>query len=220
MALLETLAEDFSAGTVPASLTVSAGVTVVGGRLSIPCQVVGGNPQFLNARSTVGYTWTGSSLTVEVPTMPTGGTGFAQIWVMDASPADTVDRLGFELRTAANALDLIGQTGATYTPIGTTTTLTYSATTHRWLRIVHTGTNVVWSTSPDGLTWTAQRTLATPPTWTTETTLLASFEAYRTAGTNDALLIDNINLPPAAAAGRPRPLLRSSTAAVGRSYSF
>lgn len=193
------------------------GVTAAG-RMFVTCAHTGGTPIFSAVRSTTGYAWSGSSLLFEAVQMPgVAGvdTAFAQMWIMDPSPTDTVDRLGFEYRAAANALDLVGQTGAGYAPIGTTTTLTYSAATHRWLRITHTGSSIVWDTSPDGLTWTTQRTLATPPAWTTKTTLRVSFEAYRTTGTNDLFLLDSVNLPPLRIV---RPVRNLS--AVGRSYSF
>lgn len=38
---------------------------------------------------------------------------------------------------------------------------TYSATTHAWLRLRMSGTTVYWETSPDGTTWTIQRSKTT-----------------------------------------------------------
>lgn len=216
MPLIETVQDACNGDALDPNLWVANGAALVGGQAQVPCQQTGGTPSYLSMRGAVGCTWSGSSLVLEVPAMPANGTaGFGQVWVMDPAPADTVARLGFEYRAAANALDLLGQAGANYGAIGTTTTLTYSATTHRWLRITHTGANIVWATSPDGLTWTTQRTYTTPPTWAAKTTLIPSFEAYRTAGANDALVIDNINLPPTRARASVRAL-----AAVGRSNSY
>lgn len=199
MALLQTLTDDFS-GTL-AKWTVNA-ATIVGGELAVRCNHTAGAPTYAFATSVEGFTWSGSYLFAKVPGMPAVAgvsTANAQMWVMDSAPADTVARLGFEYRAAANALDCIGQSGATYAPIGTTTTLTYSATTHAWLRINHTGTAIVWQTSPDGVTWTTRRTLATVPTWANKTTLLASFQAFRSNGTNDTFRVDNVNAVPSAA---------------------
>lgn len=218
MPLLEAHQDACNGAALDPNLWVPNGALLDGaGRAQVPAQQTAGVPSYLSMRGAIGCTWTGSSLTVEIAAMPTAGTaGFAQVWVMDPAPADTVARLGFEYRAAANALDLIGQSSAGYTAIGTTTTLTYSATTHRWLRIRHTGTSIVWDTSPDGITWTlGQRTLAAVPTWANKTTLIPSFEAYRTAGANDALVLDNINMPPTRATRPVRAL-----AAVSRSYSY
>jgi len=37
------------------------------------------------------------------------------------------------------------------------TTTTYNSTNHKYLMIYHSGTAVVWATSPDGVVWTVQR---------------------------------------------------------------
>lgn len=42
------------------------------------------------------------------------------------------------------------------------TSITYNPATHRYLRIRESGGTVYWDTSPDGLNWTNQRSLATP----------------------------------------------------------
>lgn len=216
-ALVETLVDTFEAPELDPQW-VNGGGGVLNSRLYVSCSHNAGVPIFTNVRSSTGYAWSGSSLLFEIGQMPgvaSTDTAFAQMWIMDPAPSNTVDRLGFEYRVAANALDLIGQTGASYSPIGTTTTLTYAAATHRWLRITHTGSSIVWATSPDGLTWTTQRTLATPPAWTTKTTLRVSFEAYRTSGTNDLFLVDSVNIAPLRIVRPVRGL-----SAVGRSYSF
>jgi hypothetical protein len=41
------------------------------------------------------------------------------------------------------------------------TTLTYDPVLHRWIRLTHDGTNVLWQTSTNGLTWTTRRTATT-----------------------------------------------------------
>lgn len=193
--LLSSLSDNFNTGTLSA-LWTPAGGGVVGNQLYVNVNQTGGTPVYSNVRSAQGYQWSGSSLTFQVNQMPgvaSTDTANAQFWVMDPNPAATVDRFGFEYVALANRLDLIGQSGATYAAVGATTQLTYSATTHRWMRIAHTGTSIVWSTSPDNVTWTVRRTLTTPPSWTTKTTLIVSFEGFRTTGTNDTVLIDNVN---------------------------
>lgn len=56
--------------------------------------------------------------------------------------------------------------GYTLAGVDNQTNLTYNATNHAWLRIVHSGSNVLWQTSPDASTWTTRRTVATPITIT------------------------------------------------------
>jgi hypothetical protein len=41
------------------------------------------------------------------------------------------------------------------------TTLTYDPVLHRWVRLAHDGTNVLWQTSDNGLSWTTRRTATT-----------------------------------------------------------
>jgi hypothetical protein len=78
--------------------------------------------------------------------------------------------------------------------------LTYSATDHAWVRIQRTGGNIIWSTSPDGTTWTTRRTLA-QPAWTAGTDLAVLLESYRDSGTNNFALFDNVNVAPGGGGG-------------------
>jgi hypothetical protein len=60
---------------------------------------------------------------------------------------------------------LNGNLHGSYTNNGITftdafTAFTYSATSHKWLRIRETAGTVFWETAPDGLTWTVQGSLA------------------------------------------------------------
>lgn len=146
----------------------------------------------------------GSSLTIQVVAFPAGGTAFAQLWVRAITAAGALQgRLGFEYRSATGMLDLVGQTD-TYAPIGTTVSITFDPVAHRHLRLRHDGTSILWQTSPDRGTWTTQRTLAATaaPGWVTSSVLQLSIEAYRTAGTNDTLRVDNLNVLPAGPAPR------------------
>jgi len=77
------------------------------------------------------------------------------------------------------------------------TTLTYNATNHRWLRITNTGGNWLWETSPDGTTWTTRRTKAKAAGFT-----ITSVEAYvyvdsgNPASTTRFDNVNNVNLVP------------------------
>lgn len=72
------------------------------------------------------------------------------------------------------------------------TGITYNSTSHRWLRFRESAGTILWDTSPDGLTWTNQRSKSAGTSYTTITP-----ELYAESGSGTALL-DNFNLPPAA----------------------
>lgn len=70
--------------------------------------------------------------------------------------------------------------------------ITYNATTHAWWKIALSGTNVVFSTSPDGTTWTARYTTARPSYYNSSSFQL-TFEAHRDSGTANTAIVDNVN---------------------------
>lgn len=175
--------------------TRSAGVSVSGGKLLVPATYAGGTVyNWCESRTEA---WSGKTLIFRLAALPAGDAN-AQMWVEDSS-AGEVDRLGFEYVGAAGRMDFIGQTGVNYAPVGTTVSVTnWAAQGHSWFRLEHTGTSVIWSTSPDGLTWTVRRTLASGvPAWTSTATCRVAFEAFRnSAGTTDSLQVESINVVP------------------------
>lgn len=196
MPLVADLVDDFEGPTLD-TLT-PAGAGLAGGALYVNVHGTGpGAEVYSNARSDAALTWTGSSLTVEVDAMPAGVGGHAQIWLRDATPVNAVDRLGFEYLSTENRLDLLGQTAGYTATIGPTTSLTYDPVAMRWLRIENTGTAIVWSTSPDGLDWTVQRTYAQVPAWAAGDDVQLSIEGYRNGdGPQDTLRIASMNVVP------------------------
>lgn len=97
---------------------------------------------------------------------------------------------------------------------GGAVTLAYNSTTHRWLRMSLTGGNILWDTSPDGITWTNRRTGAASAWATSGTTLYVMIQSHRNDGTNDFAEVDNFNNIPKAAAPRVinrAALVRAST---------
>ena len=200
-AAIASLVDTFPGPGLAAEWTVN-GATVVDGQLAVNCGHVAGDPVFSSARSRPAYQWSGSQLRFEAPSMPgvVGDAANAQAWVMDSAPAVVVDRIGFEYVAAAGRLDFLGQTGATYDAIGVTESVPYDPIAHRWLGLRHTGTAIIWETSPDRATWTVRRTLATVPAWANKTVLQVSFEAFRSSGTNDTFRVDNVNAAPTAQA--------------------
>lgn len=194
---LSELADDFA---TESGLWNLNGSTVASGHATVNASSNGAGGAFYSSRrSKALYSWTdGYRFAVEVVGMPApNGAANAQLWLMDPTPANGVDRLGFEYVAAANRLDFIGQT-AGYAPIGQTESEPYDPVAHRWLAWRRAGTTLVWETSPDGLTWTVQRTYAGLPTWATAEGVMASLEAFRTSGPNDLLVIDRVGITPAA----------------------
>lgn len=169
--------------------------TVVAGRARVTSDVV---PNYTGLERTNGPL-TGNNILVEVPTVApatgvTTGGAFTGLWLQSATTAGT--RLGFRYNAVTGVLSCAVQVGYDDT---STTDLTYSATTHRWWQVEHTGTAVVWSTSPDGATWTTRRTLGTPPAWTATANTLVALETYRDSGTVSFAEFDNVNTPTAVA---------------------
>lgn len=76
---------------------------------------------------------------------------------------------------------------------GSASAITYSATTHAWMRILKSGSNILFQTAPDGTTWTTRRTLAAPSWLTSASNLQLYFESGRNNGTNNFAEFDNVN---------------------------
>lgn len=132
----------------------NAAVTVVeaGGRVTItPITSAGSNTNGYEAASF--YDMTGKHASIE----------FVQ-----RTAADTNAQCRFGMiEDASNFIAfVIANTSFTMrvTTAGTPsdTTLTYSTTDHRWLRIRESGGNTLFDTSTDGITWTNRRSVANP----------------------------------------------------------
>lgn len=200
-------AEDFS-GTLAAWGNSYNTVSIVNGRGRTPCRALpGGEPDYAGIETTGAGSraFAGRYLLVEVPEVPAASTAVAdavaQVWLFSAATntATPGARIGFSYNAVTGLLSFDDQVG--YTDPGRVS-VTYSATDHRWWRIGHTGTAVQWATSPSGYgTWTVQRTLATPPAWSTNTDTAVALEAWRDAGAEDFAEFDNVNITPVAPVG-------------------
>lgn len=133
----------------------------------------------------VTYDAADSSVTIELASI-----GSAQIFSLNLQDdTDSTDRIDMQYDFGNIRLrEMINGTS-------NDTTVTYSATNHRWWRIRFSGTSVFWEASPTGLTgtWTVLRS----KTWAVPSlaTMNVSLIAYTTSGTT-AALVDNLNLPP------------------------
>ncbi|MFD4547274.1 hypothetical protein [Streptomyces sp. NPDC058466] len=190
MPSLSTLTDNFNDGVIGANWGNSyGGVTESGGKAHVPCGT--GYAGYQTA-----YSWTlaGASFFVAVTTVPAASTAteaYASVFVNAADIATSGVRIGFVINAVSGLLKFSSETGY-YDPGAVT--VTYSAVTHKFLRLREDGTNVYWDTSPDGTTWTNQRTLATPG-WVTASidTCALDLSAHRDAGTADEAQYDLFN---------------------------
>jgi hypothetical protein len=190
MPSLSTLVDNFNDGIVGANWgNAYGGVTESGGKAHVPCTT--GYAGYQTA-----YSWTmaGATFFVAVTAVPAASTAteaYASVFVNAPDIATSGIRVGFVINTVSGLLKFSSETGY-YDPGAVT--VTYSATTHKFLRLREDGTNVYWDTSPDGATWTNQRTIATPG-WVTASvdTCALDLSAHRDAGAADEAAYDLFN---------------------------
>jgi len=72
--------------------------------------------------------------------------------------------------------------------------LTYDATAHAWIKMALVSGNVIWSTSPDGATWTQRRSASVSYVANT-IDFGISMESHRGEGTANFSEWDNLNIP-------------------------
>jgi len=193
---LSTLQDNFNDGAIGPNWGNSyGGVTESGGKAHVPC-IAGAYAGYQTA-----YSWTlaGATFFVAVTAVPAASTAteaYASVFVNAPGIGDNTDplfgtRIGFVINTVTGLLKFSSESG--YFD-ASATTVTYSATTHKFLQLREDGTNVYWDTSPDGTTWTNRRTLATPA-WVTASvdTCALDLSAHRDAGTTDEAQYDLAN---------------------------
>lgn len=180
---MSNLSDDFSAASVSTATwpTQSAGlVSVSAGRLAVEAA-----PTYPVVKSTR-YDMTNSYLFAKItPATPaTSHQTFMQV-ESDAQNAAIM------MRDGANLVARVVNAGvATNVTIGA-----YAAVTHQWWRIRHTGTNFLFDTSVDGVTWTQRATIA--HTWSVISVTATLMAGKWQAGDPVAIsYFDNINLAP------------------------
>ncbi|MFJ9633806.1 hypothetical protein ACIRU8_39540 [Streptomyces sp. NPDC101175] len=195
MPSLSTLVDNFNDATIgPNWGNAYGGVTETGGKAHVPCTT-----GFAGYQTAYSWTFAGATLYVAVTTVPAASTAteaYASVFVNAPNIGDNTDplygcRIGFVINTVTGKLRC--KNDAAYFDAGSVD-ITYSATTHKFLRLREDGTNVYWDTSPDGSTWTNRRTLATPA-WVTASTEACAVDlsAHRDAGTTDEAQYDLFN---------------------------
>lgn len=198
MPLLETVVDNFNDNVVanPPWTNNYGGCTEVGGRARIPCV----DASYAGYQTSKLYTLAGSSTFLELVTPPavsTSTAAYAVFSVIGTAPGvPDGTNIGFTVNSVAGTLRCYNNVG--YTD-GAAVSLTYSNTTHRWMRLREVSGTVYWDTSTDGLSWTNRRTLATPA-WITSSvnTLALDLYANRTGGATDYIEFDNVNSAPSA----------------------
>lgn len=183
-----TLSDDFEDGTTSIEWHAINGTLCTAseleGRLTLRHQ--SGDWRWCGYGSDRLYDLTGSSLTVELVSVPAGLVGFDVRFAARDAEDDAVVaalvpeglRFGYEL--AGELVDY--------------ETVAYSAGDHRWLRIREQSGEVVWETSPDGVAWVTQFHATPPFALTALQTLLSS--SAGSAGEACEVQLDNLNLPP------------------------
>lgn len=147
------------------------GVSVVAGRLRVPC-----SNTFPQASTGAAFNLNLYDVWVQMPTVPSPGTGTKQTQFLIKSGSNSAS---FNLTgaTLGIAFTLTGQAN---------TSVTYNATNHQWLRFRVSGGNLLWQSSPDNVTWTTLRSFAAPA-WVTagllEVVLTSSYYGTEVEGT-------------------------------------
>jgi len=195
VALLETLTDDFSGGTLDTGkwkTTAGSGTsyTVSGGTFNIntAAGIASANTVF-RLDSTALYTATESSLAAKV--IPSGLAGAnCDMEIVNGGGEE------YWFRVKGTVLTLGGYTGTAFV---LNTDITYDPVAMLWLRLRHSGGVMYWDTSPDGGAWTVQGSGAC----TLKAPFTARFLSAWATGTSPsayAINIDKVNiLPPYAA---------------------
>ncbi|MET9150055.1 hypothetical protein ABZX82_02050 [Streptomyces griseoflavus] len=188
MPSLSTLVDSFNDGTLgPEWGNAYGGTTETAGRAVVPCTTGYAGCQ-------TGYAWTlaGASFFVQVPTTPNPAGATAEAYAA-VTVQGTVEgtRVGFIINKVTGMLRCVSETG--YWD-DAAVELTYDPVAHLFLRLAEDGTNLTWSTSPDGTTWTTRRTLATPAWIPADADLCAlDMSAHRDGGPDDVAEFDYFN---------------------------
>ncbi|MBL3664541.1 hypothetical protein JL475_00575 [Streptomyces sp. M2CJ-2] len=191
MPALATLVDDFNDNAIdPAKWPNNyGGPTEVGGRARVPCTA--GYAAYATAAT---YWLNGSSLYCRLYPPAAGGAtteAWAQILITSTTAGTDVI---FEVNTVTGRLVMAAR--AAYADAAQVS-IPYDPVAHAWLRVRETGGPLLWDTSPDGITWTNRRTLATSPAWVANTNLQLQLISHRDSGINDYVEFDNVNVAPA-----------------------
>ncbi|MFH9574205.1 hypothetical protein ACH4MG_27155 [Streptomyces sp. NPDC017454] len=187
MPSLSALVDNFNAGTLgPEWGNSYGGTAVIAGRARVPCTA-----GYAGCQTAYAWTMAGATFFVELPTVPAADTATEAYCGVMVQSATAGTRVGFIINVVTGLIRFKNEVGY-YDP--ESLDIPYTATDHRWLRMREDGTLLHWDTSPDGTTWTPQRTLATPAWIHTEVdTCALDMSAHRDAGADDYAEYDFFN---------------------------
>lgn len=189
MALAETLQDNFDVDNLAANWPGSfGGPSIVNGR----CQIQT-NTSYNALQSAASYTLNNSYVFVQAFMPAAGGATVEAFAEMSVQSGTAGTDIVFNYNAVTGNLTMSNRVG--YFDAGSTT-LTYSATAHRWLRMSITGGNILWDTSLDGISWTNRRSVAASSWATSGTALVVMIQTHRSDGTNDYCEFDNFNYIP------------------------
>jgi hypothetical protein len=185
MAATSSIVDDFSSSLNTTRWPANNGVTVSGGQANLTC-----NTNYADLSSAFSYTFDSAYAKV-TPAPANGGTTgncYLRMALVASGQAD-----GTFLGIVADTIEgtIYFQKAVGYWD-NSGPGLTYSSTAHAWWKIALVGTNVVFSTSPDGTTWTTRYTTARP-TYYNSAAFQLTFEAHRDSGTANTAIVDNVN---------------------------
>lgn len=197
MPLTEELRDSFNDNTVdtvkwPNNYNTGASglPTETGGRARVPCDT-----GFAAYSSDTIYTLEDSNARARI-FPPADGGAASEAWaqLLVASNTSGTDAV-IEVNAATGTITFASRVGFTD---GAAVTLIYSATNHAWVRIREAGGTLFFDTSADGITWTNQRTTASPA-WVSDTDIQIQLLAHRDGGVVDFVEFDNFNITPSTA---------------------
>src|SRR5574341_734563 len=164
--------------------------TETGGRARVPCDT-----GFAAYASDTIYTLEDSNARVRI-FPPADGGAASEAWaqLLVASSTGGTDAV-IEVNAATGNITFASRVG--FADAGAVT-LIYSATNHAWVRIREAAGTLFFDTSADGITWTNQRTTASPA-WVSDTDIQIQLLAHRDAGVVDFAEFDNFNITPSTA---------------------
>ncbi|MFI9244161.1 hypothetical protein ACIGXF_16585 [Streptomyces sp. NPDC053086] len=188
MPSLSTLVDNFNDGTIGPDWGDSyGGANETGGQARVPA-VAGG---FASYRTGPSWSFAGATVYLKLAAVPAASGGSDVSCNMHVvSPVDGTS-IGFHYNAVSGMLRIESNVGFWD---DNAVEITYSSTTHRWLRLRESAGTVYWDTSPDGTTWTNRRTAATP-SWVTDYAEQCRLDlwVHRDAGATDYAAYDNVN---------------------------
>lgn len=182
-----------------------------GGRARITCDT--GYSAYATGNS---YTWDDTYAQLFPPALASATVECYQTMLLYSALQPGGTDVGFYIDQTAGVFYCVSRTG--YFD-GTASPITYSGTTHAWMRILKSTTNILFQTAPDGTTWTTRRTLAAPAWLTAATDLQLFFECHRNNGTNNFGEVDNVSTLGVAGSATRAPIVVPSRAVAVKGAS-